>query len=382
MSLLDRVDDQVEPAHKIVVAGPSSALTLPGVVVSQIANVLSDRNEMTRIEVNAGYDFDADLNRVVSLAAVHDESRLLDIVSLRAPETPRLRARAFREWVSGSDLAIAFVWPGLELGWLRQFFQAARADNVPSVALCMSLPHSTRAHLFAARGNLTRADVVVVGAATDAADLRVQLGPDAPVIKVHPALSLLGRDGASPEEPQRITAFLPRDDGSTLEVLLSAFDAIPDAWISRYRLNVVMRSKEAPVADLVSRSHHAQYVSVTDGTLTADTIRELCHASSALIIAEPAFNSRAFAIATECGIATVVLTSTGLPQVGRGYVGGLLADQSMPVSVHVALHHALRLSELQFPQPEQWHDLVAMLTTEAARLATSEGGLAASSSLR
>ena len=40
-----------------------------------------------------------------------------------------------------------------------------------------------------------------------------------------------------------------------------------------------------------------------------------------------------------------------LPEVGRGYVGGLLADLIAPASVHVALTHALRLGGARFPEP-------------------------------
>jgi hypothetical protein len=56
-----------------------------------------------------------------------------------------------------------------------------------------------------------------------------------------------------------------------------------------------------------------------------------------------------------------------LPDVGRGYVGALLADMNRPVSVHVALTHALRLAELHFPRPDAWNDLVNRLLDAARR---------------
>jgi hypothetical protein len=50
-----------------------------------------------------------------------------------------------------------------------------------------------------------------------------------------------------------------------------------------------------------------------------------------------------------------------LPEVGRSYVGGLLADLTHPASVHVALIHALRLAELSFPNPDAWDELAQRL---------------------
>ena len=57
----------------------------------------------------------------------------------------------------------------------------------------------------------------------------------------------------------------------------------------------------------------------------------------------------------------MVLSTSDLPEVGRGYVGGLLADVSHPASVHVALAHALRLAELGFPEPDSWEELAVRL---------------------
>ena len=83
--------------------------------------------------------------------------------------------------------------------------------------------------------------------------------------------------------------------------------------------------------------------------------------TSALIIADPAVDSRAYSIAVDCGVAVVVLAASQLPLVGHGYVGALLADANRPVSVHVALSHALRLAELHFPRPDAWNTLVERL---------------------
>ncbi len=76
-------------------------------------------------------------------------------------------------------------------------------------------------------------------------------------------------------------------------------------------------------------------------------------------MADPAFDSRAYATAVNAGVATVVLAGDMVTDVGEGYVGGLLADIKRPTSVYVAHNHALRLSELRFPSPDAWFELAA-----------------------
>ncbi len=341
----------------VVVAGPSSTLTVPGNMASQIVSALADRAVVTRIEVNSSTDFDAGLHRVPSLAAAHDWARLLAIPSHEAPDSPRLRARAFREWVDDDvELAVAFLWPGLDASWVRTFFQAANRVGAYGVALCASLPRRGSSSVANLAGALAQADRIVVGDDVDRRALQTSLGRYGPPVLAHPALRLTGRP-TSGEVQQLITAFLPRDDERSLRVLLAAFDAIPDAWVSGYLLRVVMRHESTDVASLVAQSHHASHVELVGETLDDDAVRSLNEQSSAIILADPAVDSRAFSIAIHCGVATVVLTSATVPDVGNGYVGGLLADQELPVSVHVALHHALRLAGLQFPSPGAWDDL-------------------------
>jgi hypothetical protein len=84
-----------------------------------------------------------------------------------------------------------------------------------------------------------------------------------------------------------------------------------------------------------------------------------------LIVADPALNSRAFSTAVDSGVATVVLATPDVPKVGRGYVGGLLAEHDRPASINVALSHALRLADLRFPGPDAWMDLARRLSTSA-----------------
>lgn len=351
-------------AARIIVAGPSSTLTLPGNIVSQIVAALTRQHLVTRIEVNAGNGFDAGLHRVPPLSAAHDWINVLDVESHSAPENARLRARAFREWVSDDcSLAVAYLWPGLDASWTRSFFSAAERVGALTVALCATVPQSRSSMTSSFVGTLASADLVVVGSEDDREALEAAYGTAGPRIIVHRALRLTGR--AQRSDRRRVTAFIPRDDERSLNALLMAFDAIPDAWIREYRLNVVMRHSSVPTRLLAAASYHSENVDVIDTPLSDDDVADLVASSSALLVADPTLDSRAFSQAVKSGIATVVLTSAPLPSVGSGYVGGFLADPNLPVSVLVGMNHALRLADLQFPTPEAWDELASLLLPAA-----------------
>ena len=344
----------------IVVAGPSSSLTIPGIVLSQIVQALALSNKVVRIEVDLGTDYDAGLHRAPSLAVAHDDAYGNDLICLEAPSNPRLRAQAFREWISPNvGEAIGFVWPGIDNSWIRQFLYAAKSVGASATAVCVSLPKTAQSKIVSMAESMADADLVLVGNESDAKALRTTYGPSGPIVETHRALSLHGRGTRS--SVHRITAFLPKDGVETLSTLLAAYDAIPEAWIESYHLRVAMRHSGAAAPALVSNSYHSEFVELVGEDISSFDLRQMCEESSALIIADPAFDSRAFSMAVECGIAIVVLASAQLPEVGRGYVGALLADLNRPVSVHVALTHALRLAELQFPRPDAWSELVDRL---------------------
>jgi hypothetical protein len=122
-----------------------------------------------------------------------------------------------------------------------------------------------------------------------------------------------------------------------------------------------MRNKESAVVSIIANSYHARHVQLIGEDMTAGDLRELCDASSAISMANPNLDSRAFSTAVDCGIATVVLANSKSPIVGRGYVGGLMADGRDPASIHVAMAHALRLDELGFPSPRAWPELAARI---------------------
>jgi len=137
----------------IVVAGPSSSLTIPGIIVSQIASSLCENNSVVRIDVDPTSDFDAGLHRSQSLAAAHHYALTNHIVNHRAPSNARLRAQSFKEWIQpDARAAIAIVWPGLDNAWIRQFLASARSADVPSMVMYVSLPRSDESKLVALAG--------------------------------------------------------------------------------------------------------------------------------------------------------------------------------------------------------------------------------------
>jgi hypothetical protein len=354
----------LESRTAVVVAGPGSSLTIPGIIVSQIVQALAQTIPVTRIEVDLGSDFMSGLHRAPSLAAAHDAPKSPSTVPLRAPSNVRFRAQAFREWLgTETRTAVAYAWPGIENGWIRQFLQVARASGASTTVVCQSRPNSSQTKLLSLVDAIHQADTVIVGDANDARDLVAYFGSSGPAVLTHHALSLGGRNGR--KTVNQVVAFLPKNNVSMLANLLAAFDGIPQAWITNLRLQVVMRYTGPVVPQLVERSYHADHVRLIGKDISSIELEELCVASSVLIVADPALNSRAFSTAVDSGVATVVLATPDVPKVGRGYVGGLLAEHDRPASINVALSHALRLADLRFPGPDAWMDLARRLSTSA-----------------
>lgn len=363
-------DFKEDEAHRvrtgIVLAGPGSSLTIPGIIATEITQALAQSNSVRRIEVDFGLHFKAGLHRAPSLAAAHDEGRSGDIVRHRAPSNFRLRTQAFREWI-GTDThtAVAYAWPGNNNEWISEFLNAANAMGAKSVVLCESPPSSSKTRAVSLAATLSHADRVIVGDSSDAAELKSEFGLLGPVVETHRALSLGGRSGRS--LVHQITAFLPRDDSDMLFSLLAAFDAIPEAWIEGYQLQIVMRNSDSAIPAMIASSYHFDHVRLIGEDISALDFEKLCSISSALIVADPALDSRAFSTAVNCGIATVVLSKALLPEAGRGYVGGLLAELGKPASIYVALTHALRLAELRFPTPDTWLELARVISPPKER---------------
>ena len=345
---------------EVVVAGPGSSLTIPGIIVAEITQAIGRLTSVTRIEVDPGTAFASGLHRAPSLAAAHDPILTGGAPRLRAPKTSRLRMQAFREWMTpGVQTAVAYAWPGIENDWIKQFIQAGKAAGACTIVACASLPNSKKVGAVELAEVVERADLVFVGDQTEANALCAELGGSGPTIDTHRALALRRRGARS--ELHQITAFLPKDNEETLSTVLAAFDAVPEAWIDRYHLTIVMRYGSNSIPGRVANSYHAEHVDLIGDDMSELDLERLCANSSALSVAEPAFDSRAFSAAVDSGSAIAVLTSALPPEVGRGYVGGLLGDVRRPASVHVALAHALRLANLGFPPPDAWDDLAKHL---------------------
>ncbi len=142
-------------------------------------------------------------------------------------------------------------------------------------------------------------------------------------------------------EHKRLTTFLPKDDERSLISILTAFDATPTNLIDNYDLRVIMRYSGRAVPDHVAASHHSDHVQLIGEDFSSLDMLKIASDSSAISVADPAFDSRAYATAVNAGVATVVLAGDMVTDVGEGYVGGLLADIKRPTSVYVAHNHAL-----------------------------------------
>jgi hypothetical protein len=353
---------------RVVVAGPGSNLTIPGIIVSEIVRALANGGQVTRIEVDLSSHNMAGLHRAPSLAAWHGNQLLDGVDAFRAPESARRRTQAFRDLI-GPDVsvAVAYAWPGIDNSWIQQLLNVARAQGVSTAVLCASVPKTGPFRVTSLAETIGRANRVYVGDISDATALASVFRSHGPVVESHPALSLKGKSDAG--DGNDITAFVPKDNHQSLASVLAAFNAIPESWIMGYRMSVVMRYSCDAVPELVAGSHYPQYVTLIGDDMATDDLVELVANSSALSIADPATDSRAFSSAVDSGIATVLMSTSSLPQVGLGYVGGLLADLRQPASVSVALSHALRLKELRFPSPEAWALLARRLrpTTSEVR---------------
>ena len=344
----------------VAIAGPSSSLTIPGIVVSQIVRVMARTNSVIRINVDDRSDFDSELFRAPSLAAALHDDVEGNVITYEAPRHSRVRTEAFHWWMSPDvNIAVAFIWPGIDSTWVRQFIAAARGVGATSTVVCASVPRANSSNIVDLADSIKDADQVLVGKESDAQVLRQEFGSRGPTIVTHEALQF--SRGAARPVVHKIMAFLPKDNVESLATLLAAFDAIPEAWIDSYRLEVLMRFSGEGAPLLVAGSYHSESVTLIGADVSSEHLEELVSGSSALIITDPAFDSRAFSTAVDCGLPVVVVASARLPGVGRGYVGALLADLDRPVSVYVAVTHALRLSDLQFPRPEEWQALVDII---------------------
>ncbi len=365
-----RAKAKVSPRNRgatMVVAGPGSSTTVPGIMVAEIVRSLGVSAHVVRLEVDPHEDYASGLLRATSLMSTSDSS-VDDVVTREMPHDALQRARFLSRWVDDDvAMAIAVAWPGFASQWVGAFVEAARTAGASSVVLCASVPGVEPDEPSLLAKIVADADLVLVGDVGEASALAAALGPSGPVVEVHHALSMRGRH----DQPLAycITAFLPRDNREVLGSLLAAFDAIPDSRIASYLLRVVMRADASTLSRALGECVHAERVELIDTDLSDHEIDRLCKTSSVFVVADPAFGSRAFQRAVDCGISTVVLSSLPLPEVHGDYAGGLLADARRPASIDVALEHALRLRELRFSSPEAWGELAARLARTSSHAA-------------
>ena len=344
-----------------VVAGPSSMVNVPGLMTGEVVQALSAFAGVTEVAINCDQNSDSGLERARSLSA-----------NFRFPgDAPRMTPQKisdecvrknFRKYFADRvELAVAVVWPGIDHSWLQEFIGVARRAGSRTVVLVVDHPgEGDDAASFAREA--ADADLVLLGDSENAARLRAALEDERPVVETHVAMSLTGRlldDGR-----KRLTTFLPKDDQQALLSVLRAFDATPADWINDYRMRVIMRYTGRSAPDRVAASYHASHVELVGEEFSSLDLHRIATESSAMSVADPAIDSRAFATAMEVGLATVVLAGDMATAVGRGYVGGLLADVKSPSSIYIAHNQALRLADLRFPKPDAWCTLASRLRTE------------------
>ncbi len=347
---------RVRSTH-VVVAGPSSQITLPGVMTAEVTGLLAPFARVTSIAVDGTKDFASGLHRAPALAGAYQRTYHV-VNSLRAPLVARHRRTAMRpHFDQQTSMALAMAWPGIDNSWIGDFVRLARESRTPSVVLVITHPNSP-SHVPALAKEVMDADVVLVGDVMEATAIASILGSSRPVIEVQRALSLNGRAKARPV--QTISAFLQKDDLASLHNLLKAFDATPEKWVESQKLRVVMRHQGSEVDSLIRQSYHGRRIELVSDTLDESQLADLARASSAFAIGDPEIDSRVFSHAMDEGIGTALL-SDGVPVMGDSYVGAFLGNVNRPASVHVALAHAMRMADLRFPGPQDWRDLAHRL---------------------
>lgn len=340
-----------------VVAGPSSNITIPGLMAAEVVGAFGMYARVTKVAVNPSKDYDSGLHRAKSLSSFFRVEEATH--SFRHARSSIQRRQGFRRYFKDRvEIAVALVWPDLDNSWVGEFVDVARESGAQTVVLVVSHP-SVNQGVVSIANEVAHADLVLVGDIMDATLLSATLSRTRPVIEVHRALTLNGRSAGT--DRKKLTTFLPKDDERSLLSILTAFDAMPTDWVENYDLRVIMRYSSRSISDHVAASYFADRVQLIGEDFSSLDMQQLMANSSAMSVADPAIDSRAFATAVEVGIPTVVLTEGMTTDVGKGYVGGLLADLLRPTSVYVAHHHALRLSELRFPSPGAWLDLAARL---------------------
>ncbi len=192
---------------RVVVAGPSSDVTIPGVMTTAVVGALVAHADVQRVAVNLGKHHDAGLDRARSLTS-NRQFADLGATPLLKPNVNWQRRPQFTEFFDRDvSLAIALAWPGINCSWIGDFVRVANAAGARTVVLVVSHSTSSQGATLLAR-EVTDADLVIVGDVMDANFLGATLGRKHPVIEIHRSLSLTGRESWR-RTPRRSAPFYP-----------------------------------------------------------------------------------------------------------------------------------------------------------------------------
>jgi hypothetical protein len=134
---------------------------------------------------------------------------------------------------------------------------------------------------------------------------------------VQPAPSLSDRTVCN--EHKRLTIFLHKDNERSLVSILRAFDATPTNRTHNYDLRIIMRYSGRTIPDHVAAGYHSDHVQPIGEDFSSLDIHKVASDSSAMSVADPTFDSRAYATAVDAGVASVVLAGDMVTDAVRGY---------------------------------------------------------------
>ena len=345
------------PKVTLVVAGPGSSVTLPGVLVSEIAQSLADSYEVRRLEMDATQTFGLGLDRAPSLRSI--QSVEFDVVRVPAVLPRRARLRMIEQSLVGVSAVVTVLWPGIDPTSMAMLGREARLRGIPVAVLLARVDGATAIRDIAAK-DLEGVDLVLTG---DTADVTVLKGI-VPAVRAHPALNFAPRPTRAVDV---IVAFIPPEGEDVLRSVVTAFDAIPEAWIERYRLHVITRLPATSLGPIVDASFYREAIELTNSVLDDEQVGDVCSRAAAVMIADPIYESRAFTTSAAAGLPVVLVSSDSLPNVPSGYLGTLVARAGRPVSIHVAMTHALRLAHVAIPNYAGWRGLLDELAMDVAK---------------
>ena len=324
--------------------------------VSEITHFLANTYQVRRLEMDATQTFGLGLDRAPSLRSI--QSAEFDVVRIPAVLPRRARLRMVEDALTDVSAAVMVLWPGIDPASLAMLSRVARSRGIPFAVLLVRVDGTTALNSIAPR-DFDGARVIISGDESDTAVLR----GIAPVVRVHPALDLVPR---SAKGVNVVVVFVPPDGVDVLRSVVTAFDAIPEAWADNYRLHIITRLPSDSVRHIVDASFYRESIELTHAVLGDDEITRVCSQAAVVMIADPIYESRAYQTSADASLPVVLMTSAIVPDVPKGYPGTLVASSNRPVSIHVAMTHALRLAHVAIPNYGSWRSLLDELAIDVA----------------